>query len=232
VAADLRDGPLPAVFLVLTLIAGDVDAICYLQFDHTFVANITGNVLFVGFALAGVSGGSKWTTSLLALAAFFAGAAFTGRIDARFPAGRRGILTAAAGFQLVLVAAALVFVARTPAEMNNLGQYTVVALLALAMGAQSAATRRADVLGVPTVVLTSTLTALAFDSIQGAERNARMRRRIGTIAAMCAGAAIGAACVLRLGTAGALAVALALIVFALALTFRSAVHPPTMRLPS
>jgi hypothetical protein len=30
VTAELEDGPLPALFLMLTLIAGDVDAICYL----------------------------------------------------------------------------------------------------------------------------------------------------------------------------------------------------------
>ena len=48
-----RDGPLLPLLVVLTSVTGLVDAISYLQLGHVFVANMTGNVVFLGFAIAG-----------------------------------------------------------------------------------------------------------------------------------------------------------------------------------
>jgi len=55
-AQEDRHGPLPALLLVLTAVTGLVDAISYLQLGHVFVANMTGNVIFLGFAAAGAAG--------------------------------------------------------------------------------------------------------------------------------------------------------------------------------
>ncbi len=49
-----------------TLVTGLVDAASYLKLGHVFVANMTGNVVFLGFALAGASGLSAGS-SLVAL---------------------------------------------------------------------------------------------------------------------------------------------------------------------
>jgi uncharacterized membrane protein YoaK (UPF0700 family) len=56
---------------------GLVDAFSYLTLGQVFVANLTGNVAFFGFALAGVDGVSA-VASLLAIVAFVAGAALGG----------------------------------------------------------------------------------------------------------------------------------------------------------
>ena len=48
-----RDGPLPPLLLALTLVTGLVDAASYVNLGHVFVANMTGNVVFLGFAIAG-----------------------------------------------------------------------------------------------------------------------------------------------------------------------------------
>ena len=69
---DSRDGPLPPLLLALTIVTGLVDATSYLEFGHVFVANMTGNVVFLGFAIAGANGLSIWT-SLVALGAFLVG---------------------------------------------------------------------------------------------------------------------------------------------------------------
>ncbi|MGW1072936.1 YoaK family protein [Streptomyces sp. NPDC002537] len=61
-------GALPAALVLLTLVTGFVDAVSYLGLNHVFVANMTGNVVFVGFALAGAGDLSVWA-SLLALGA-------------------------------------------------------------------------------------------------------------------------------------------------------------------
>jgi hypothetical protein len=65
-----RDGPLPPLLIGMTLITGLVDAFSYLVLGHVFVANMTGNVVFLAFALAGAHGFSI-VSSLLGLAFFF-----------------------------------------------------------------------------------------------------------------------------------------------------------------
>jgi uncharacterized membrane protein YoaK (UPF0700 family) len=62
-------GPLPVLLLLLSVVTGLVDAVSYLALGHVFVANMTGNVVFLGFALAGAPGLSA-PASLAALAAF------------------------------------------------------------------------------------------------------------------------------------------------------------------
>ena len=47
---------LPAVLLALTLVTGVVDAVSFLGLGHIFTANMTGNVVFLGFAAAGAVG--------------------------------------------------------------------------------------------------------------------------------------------------------------------------------
>jgi hypothetical protein len=49
-AQDARHGPLPLLLIVLTVVTGVVDAVSYFKLGHVFVANMTGNVLFLGFA--------------------------------------------------------------------------------------------------------------------------------------------------------------------------------------
>jgi uncharacterized membrane protein YoaK (UPF0700 family) len=71
--ADPRFGPLPGPLLLLTVVTGVVDAISILALGRVFVANMTGNVVFAGFAIAGAPGFSL-SASLLALAGFLAGA--------------------------------------------------------------------------------------------------------------------------------------------------------------
>src|SRR6266702_4661107 len=76
---DDRDGPLPLLLLVLTFVTGLVDAVSYLKLGHVFVANMTGNVVFLGFAVAGTQDFSI-AASLVAIAAFLGGALAGGRL--------------------------------------------------------------------------------------------------------------------------------------------------------
>ena len=93
--------------LVLTVLTGVVDAVSILSLGRVFVANMTGNVVFVGFALAGASGFSL-SASLSALAGFLVGAAVGGALAER-QGGHRGRLVAiTGGGELVLVLGALV----------------------------------------------------------------------------------------------------------------------------
>src|SRR4051794_36464582 len=70
--ADPKDGPLPAMLVVLTVVTGVIDAVSILSLGRVFVANMTGNVVFIGFALVG-SPGFSITAALFALAGFLIG---------------------------------------------------------------------------------------------------------------------------------------------------------------
>lgn len=65
VVPDMKDrhGPLPPLMLALTVVTGLVDAFSYLVLGHVFVANMTGNVVFSGFAIAGAAGFSLAASS-------------------------------------------------------------------------------------------------------------------------------------------------------------------------
>src|ERR1700704_6326072 len=65
-SSDERHGPLVPMMVALTVLTGCVDAVSFLELGHVFVANMTGNVVFLGFALAGARGLSV-VASLLAL---------------------------------------------------------------------------------------------------------------------------------------------------------------------
>src|SRR4051812_8665978 len=54
-ASSLRH-PLPRALLVLTFTTGVVDAVSYLGLGHVFTANMTGNVVLLGFGIAGAAG--------------------------------------------------------------------------------------------------------------------------------------------------------------------------------
>lgn len=88
--------------MVLTTLTGVVDALAYPRLGHVFVANMTGNVVFLGFAAAGASGLSVWG-SLLALACFLPGGIAAGRLASRLGDDRRRQLFAAASVELALV---------------------------------------------------------------------------------------------------------------------------------
>src|SRR5450432_2853256 len=102
-----RHGPLPPLLVSMTLVTGLVDAFSYLVLGHVFVANMTGNVVFLGFALAG-AGGLSVVASLLALSSFLLGAFAGGWLGSRNAEHRGRLLRAATVAQAALILLALV----------------------------------------------------------------------------------------------------------------------------
>ncbi|MFD7997947.1 YoaK family protein [Streptomyces mirabilis] len=205
-----RHGPLPPLMLTLTTVTGLVDAVSYLALGHVFVANMTGNVVFLGFALAGAKGLSA-LASVVAIAAFLAGALAGGRLGTRFAAHRGRLLTMATTLQVVLVAAAVVTAWVTHGRVSTTVQYTLIVLLGLAMGLQNAVARRLGVPDLTTTVLTLTLTGLAADSTPAGGTAPRPGRRILSVLAMFLGALAGTALLLHAELALTLGLALVLL---------------------
>jgi hypothetical protein len=106
-------GPLPPLLLTLTVVTGVVDAVSILRLGRVFVANMTGNVVFSGFALVGAPGFSL-RASLAALAGFLVGALAGGVLAGRLGRDRGLLLRAGAAAELVLVAGALALTAGLP----------------------------------------------------------------------------------------------------------------------
>lgn len=199
---------LVAALIVLTFTTGLVDAVSYLGLGRVFTANMTGNVVLLGFAAVGAPGLSV-TRSLIALGGFLVGAAFGGRLGTAMASEtkRRWLLIVAAVEAALIFAAGLAslgFDIDSGTPVNRL--YAVIVLTALAMGLRNATARRLAVPDLTTTVLTLTLTGLAADSSLAAGNNPRPLRRIFSVIAMFAGAAIGAI-LLRYGLVLPLAVA-------------------------
>jgi uncharacterized membrane protein YoaK (UPF0700 family) len=207
---DDSHGPLPALLLVLTAVTGLVDAVSYLELGHVFVANMTGNVVFLGFAFADAAEFSIFA-SLAATAAFLAGALAGGVIGSRRGHHRARLLAIATGFEIALVGAALAVSIAGLDPAGGLFRYSLIVLLAAAMGLQNAAARRLGVPDLTTTVLTLTLTGLAADSALAGGKNPHPGRRLLATATMFLGAAVGALLVFHVGVAAVLALALALL---------------------
>jgi uncharacterized membrane protein YoaK (UPF0700 family) len=188
-----------ASLIVLTLVSGLVDAVSYLGLGHVFTANMTGNVVVLGFAAAGAAGFSVSTT-LTSLGVFLVGAVLAGHAARRIrDRGRLLITTMVLETVLIGAAALITFLSGTAAA--GWARYTVIAILALAMGMRNAAVRRIGVQDISTTVLTSTLTGLASDSVLAGGEGPRSGRRIGAVVAMLAGAAAGAVLLLHVNAA-------------------------------
>jgi uncharacterized membrane protein YoaK (UPF0700 family) len=208
--AGSKEGVLPPLMILLTVVTGVVDAVAYLKLGHVFVANMTGNVVFLGFAAAGANGLSV-AGSLLALACFLPGGVAAGRLAARLGDDKLQQLRAATAVQLVLCAAAIVVAALAGHDLGTGSRYALIALLALAMGVQNATARRLAVADLTTTVLTLTLTGIAADSWLGGATGARTARRVLAVIAMLVGAIIGALLVLQVAPVAPLALAAAIL---------------------
>jgi uncharacterized membrane protein YoaK (UPF0700 family) len=207
---DERHGPLPALLLVLTMVTGLVDAVSYLKLGHVFVANMTGNVVFLGFAVAGANDLSI-PASLVAIAAFMAGALAGGRLGSSAGHHRGRFLAIATYIKIALVGTALIISMLALDPDADLVRYALIVLLALAMGLQNATARRLGVPDLTTTVLTLTLTGLAADSTPAGGANPNPGRRLLATATMFLGAAIGAFLIFHVGVSAVLALALALL---------------------
>ncbi|MET9540090.1 YoaK family protein [Streptomyces sp. NPDC006553] len=213
-------GPLPPLMLTLTMVTGLVDAVSYLGLGQVFVANMTGNVALLGFAVAGAEGLSAPAT-LVSLASFLVGAVAGGRFGTRFAAHRGRLLASALALQAALVAAALVIALVAHDKVGAPGRYALIVALGLAMGMQTAVARRIGVPDLTTTVLTQTLTGLASDSARTGGDAPRPGRRVLSVLAMVLGALVGAL-LLDAGLEVVLGAALALLVVAAAVTRRLA----------
>jgi uncharacterized membrane protein YoaK (UPF0700 family) len=236
-------GPLPEMLLTLTLVTGIVDAVSILALGRVFVANMTGNVVFAGFAITGAPGFSL-AASLFALAGFLIGANLGGWMTARVGHDRALHLRAATVTEFALLATALIVAAAvggaaathgtlhlatgTPAFGTGITA-ALAAILAVAMGIQNSVARKLAVPDLTTTVLTMTLTGIGHDPRSGHRGHVALTRRLLAVATMLAGAVAGAELVLNVGALVPLAMATALLAVVAGAAAATARHPAEWR---
>jgi uncharacterized membrane protein YoaK (UPF0700 family) len=220
---DDKNGPLAPLLLSFTVVTGVVDAFSYLALGHVFVANMTGNVVFLAFALAGAHGFSL-TASLMALAGFSVGALAGGRLSVAFGHHRGRLLLTVSALEAVLVAISAVMVSVVHDPGSGAVRYALIAVLGLSMGTQNATARKLAVADLTTSVLTMTITGISADSRLAGGDGSKVGRRLISALSMFVGALIGALLVLKVSRLAAILAALGLLValvFGTALASRS-----------
>ena len=204
---EVKHGPLPPLLVAMTFVTGLVDAFSYLVLGHVFVANMTGNVVFLAFALAGAPGFSI-LASLVALGSFVLGAFSGGLLGSRLGQHRGHLLSVAAALQALLLGIAVVLAALSgnpvPAGVSS----GLIVVLGLAMGLQNATARKLAVPDLTTTVLTLTIVGMAADSRLAGGSGSRAGRRLISVVAMLVGALVGSMLIFHVAIVSPLVIAL------------------------
>jgi uncharacterized membrane protein YoaK (UPF0700 family) len=179
------------LMMVLTFVTGLVDAVGYLGLDRVFTGNMTGNIVILGMGLAGADG-LPVAGPLVALGAYVVGAAVAGRSLQRHKPTWTPIVTAIfACSACVLTAAATVIAIFHVVGASAVG-IGIAACIATLMGAQAATARALAVADMTTVVVTSTITAYASETLFMPGIAWLAHRRLWAIVAIFSGALVGA----------------------------------------
>ena len=215
-----RFGPLPPLLVAMTVVTGLVDSFSYLLLGHVFVANMTGNVVFLAFAVVGAPGFSI-PASVVALISFALGSVLGGRIVRHFGDHRGHHVAVATATQALLLAVATVLALAGSQPYGSGVRYALIVVLAGAMGVQNSSVRRLAVPDLTTTVLTLTVTGIGADSALGGGKGSKSGRRLISVAAMFLGALVGAALILHVHIAVPLVLAFAIVVVVAAVSHLS-----------
>ena len=204
---DARDGPLPPLLIGMTLVTGLVDAFSYLVLGHVFVANMTGNIVFLAFALAGAHGFSI-VSSLLGLASFVTGSLVGGRVSSYSGPSRGRLLRISSVLQVLLLGISVFLSSVSSNPISIAYTYGLIIPLSVSMGIQNAAARKLAVPDLTTTVLTLTIVGIGADSHLVGGSGSKAGRRLTSVAAMFIGALIGTLMILYVSSIYDLVIAL------------------------
>jgi len=144
--------------LLLSFVAGSADAAGYMGLGRVFTSNMTGNVVLLGIALAQHQRETVLRT--LYVLVMFSFGIILGAVLARtlVETAWRQLLIRTISLEIVLLATFALCWALFP-ELG-IFHYVLLALLAVAMGLQSATLNRLTIAGVTNTAVTGTLTSL------------------------------------------------------------------------
>jgi uncharacterized membrane protein YoaK (UPF0700 family) len=191
VVSPVSDRRTVVALLMLTFATGLVDAVSVLFLGHVFVANMTGNVIFLGFWFVPHSG-VDMAAAVVAFGSFLIGTIIGGRLARHLDHDVRQWLTAAMGMEVVLLAVLSLLAGTGVLGYHDNGRLPLIAGLAVTFGTQAATARQFGIQELSTTVLTSTIVGLGVDSRLAGGSGKREKLRYGTVFTMLAGAVVGA----------------------------------------
>ncbi|MGX9789104.1 YoaK family protein [Mycobacterium sp. MMS18-G62] len=177
--------------LLLTFATGIVDAISVLVLGHVFVANMTGNVIFLGFWFVPHSG-VDLTAAIVAFVSFLAGTVLGGRLARHIDYEVRHWLAVALGTEVVVLATLSILAGTGVLDYHNNSKLVLIAGMAVTFGSQNATARQFGIQELSTTVLTSTIVGIGFDSRLAGGTGQREKLRYSVVLTMCGGAVVGA----------------------------------------
>ena len=177
--------------LMLTFGTGMIDAISVLVLGHVFVANMTGNVIFLGFWFVPHSG-VDLTAAVVAFLSFLAGTVAGGRFARHLEHDTRRWVTVALTVECVVLVVLSILAGTGVLDYHNDSKLILIAGLAAAFGSQNATARQFGIQELSTTVLTSTIVGIGVDSRLAGGTGKRERLRFSVVLTMCAGAVVGA----------------------------------------
>jgi uncharacterized membrane protein YoaK (UPF0700 family) len=195
-AADVMASPVSGrltvtALLLLTFATGLVDAISVLVLGHVFVANMTGNIIFLGFWFVPRSG-VDLTAAIVAFIGFLAGTVVGGRLARHFGAQTRRWLTMSLGMEVIVLVTLSLLAGIGVLSYHANTKLILIAGLATTFGVQNATARQFGIQELSTTVLTSTVVGIGVDSRLAGGTGQREKLRYSVIFAMCGGAIVGA----------------------------------------
>lgn len=180
-----------AALLGLTFATGLVDAISVLVLGHVFVANMTGNAIFLGFLFVPAAG-IDLTAAVVAFGGFLAGAIIGGRLVRLLGQRIRLWVSTALAVEVTLLLALAGLAGAGLLRYDDTTKLLLIVGLGLAFGLQNSTARQFGIQELYTTVLTSTIVGIGVDSRLAGGTGNREKLRYGVVATMILGAVVGA----------------------------------------
>ncbi|OBH30919.1 hypothetical protein A5692_01135 [Mycobacterium sp. E342] len=180
-----------AALLLLTFATGLADSISILVLGHVFVANMTGNVIFLGFWLAPRTS-IDLTAVVVALPTFVCTTILSGRMSRHFADRTRAWITTVLATEIALLLALATLAGTGALRYHDNTKLIMIGILAVTFGLQHSSARQFGIQELSTTVLTSTIVSLGLDSRLAGGSGARQALRLSVVSTMCAGAFLGA----------------------------------------
>ncbi|MCV7099162.1 YoaK family protein [Mycobacterium palustre] len=180
-----------AALLLLTFATGLADSISILVLGHVFVANMTGNVIFLGFWLAPRTS-IDLTAVAVALPTFVCTTILSGRLARHFDERTRAWITTVLAAEVLLLLTLSVLAGAGVLHYHDNSKLIMIGVLAVTFGLQHSSARQFGIQELSTTVLTSTIVSLGLDSRLAGGTGARQTLRLSVVFTMCAGALVGA----------------------------------------
>ncbi len=192
-----------------------------LVLGHVFVANMTGNVIFLGFWFVPWAG-VDLTAAVIAFGGFLVGTVVGGRLARHLGTENRTWIVGSLGIEVRDVAALALLAGTGVLRYHDNTKLILIAGLALTFGMQNATARQFGIQELTTTVITSTIVGIGFDSRLAGGSGNREKLRYGVVLTMCGGAIVGAT-LSRFAVAPVIALAAAVVAMSLLISPAAAV---------